>query len=64
MHESQRMPPIESVEDRVLREERCASVIESWILIGLIAGGAIITITSIVIFVTGRWSVLKAALGA
>ena len=45
-------------------EESGAALIEYSILIGLIAAAVVTTVAAIGVWITGRWSTLKAALGA
>jgi pilus assembly protein Flp/PilA len=58
------MTTVKSFAGRLLHEESGAALIEYSILIGLIAAAVVTTIAAIAVWITGRWSALKAALGA
>lgn len=49
---------------RLMHETDGAALIEYSILIGLIAAAVITTIAAIAVWISGRWSDLKTALGA
>jgi pilus assembly protein Flp/PilA len=58
------MTTVKSIAGRLVREENGAALIEYSILIGLIAAAVVTTIAAIAIWITGRWSALKTAIGA